>query len=129
TADTPVPDGQRDAFELSLQIPEEAADSTLYFPTVQTCEEGETAWVQIPDDGQDAHDLESPAPSVEVVAAEEADAPEDGGAVEVSAEGSNDQADSSTAADTSPLVGLSLGIGSIGLVVAVTALQRGRKNA
>src|SRR5699024_1457862 len=73
TADTPLPDGQRDAFELSLQVPEDAADSTLYFPTVQTCEEGETAWVQIPEDGQDAHDLESPAPSVEVVAAEEAD--------------------------------------------------------
>src|SRR5699024_5866918 len=81
TADTPLPDGQRDAFELSLQIPEEAADSTLNFPTVQTCEEGETPWVQIPDDGQDAHDLESPAPSVEGVAAEAADAPEAGGAV------------------------------------------------
>jgi len=129
TADTPLPEGQRDAFELSLQIPEDAADSTLYFPTVQTCEEGETAWIQIPEEGQDGHDLESPAPSVAVVAAEEAAAPEDGSAVDVTAESSNDQAGSSESAGTSPLVGVSLGIGSLGLIVAVIALLRGRQKA
>ncbi len=51
TAKTPLPDGQRDAFELSLQIPEDAAGQTLAFPTIQTCEQGETAWTEIPADG------------------------------------------------------------------------------
>ena len=42
---------------------------TLYFPTIQTCESGETAWIEIPAEGQDPEELESPAPGVEVVAA------------------------------------------------------------
>lgn len=69
TAQTPLPDGFRDAFELSVKIPDDAAGETLYFPTVQTCEQGETRWIEIPAEGQDPHDLESPAPSVAVVAA------------------------------------------------------------
>ncbi|OLT52616.1 DUF1775 domain-containing protein [Cellulosimicrobium sp. CUA-896] len=60
TAKTPVPNGYRDSFELSLKLPD-AAGETLDFPTVQTCEEGETAWVEIPAEGQTSDDLESPA--------------------------------------------------------------------
>lgn len=71
TASTPLPADQRDVFELSLQLPEDAAGETLYFPTVQTCEQGESAWVQIPADGQDPHELELPSPAVEVLAASE----------------------------------------------------------
>jgi periplasmic copper chaperone A len=69
TARTPVEDGFRDTFELSLTVPEDAAGATIYFPTIQTCESGETAWIEIPAEGQDAEELESPAPGVEVVAA------------------------------------------------------------
>ena len=69
TARTPVEDGFRDTFELSLTVPEDAAGETIYFPTIQTCEGGETAWIEIPAEGQDAEELESPAPGVEVVAA------------------------------------------------------------
>ena len=69
TAKTPLPDGYRDAFVLSLQVPEDPAGETLYFPTIQTCEEGETAWIEIPEAGQDSEELEVPAPSIEVVAA------------------------------------------------------------
>ena len=47
TAKTPLPDGERDAFELSLQLPEKAGE-TLAFPAVQTCEKGETAWTEVP---------------------------------------------------------------------------------
>jgi uncharacterized protein YcnI len=71
TARTPVEDGFRDTFELSLTVPEDAAGETIYFPTIQTCESGETAWIEIPAEGQDAEELESPAPGVEVVAATE----------------------------------------------------------
>lgn len=69
TARTPLADGYRDAFVLSLQVPEDAAGETLYFPTVQTCEAGETAWIEIPTDGQDGEELATPAPSIVVVEA------------------------------------------------------------
>ena len=41
TAETPLPDGQRDTFELSFQVPD-AEGEMLVFPTIQTCEKGET---------------------------------------------------------------------------------------
>jgi uncharacterized protein YcnI len=66
TAKEPLPDGLYDSFLMSLRLPEDAAGETLYFPVVQTCEEGETAWVQIPEDGQEGVELEHPAPSVTV---------------------------------------------------------------
>lgn len=67
TAKTPVADGYRDVFVLSVPIPADAAGSVLYFPAIQTCEVGETAWIEIPDEGQGHDDLESPAPGVAVV--------------------------------------------------------------
>lgn len=127
TAATPLPDGQRDVFELSLQIPEDAADSTLYFPAVQTCEQGETAWVQIPEDGQDAHELDAPAPSVDVIAA--SDDSSHGGGADASADAHSDQIVAPAVSDQTPLVVTSLAVGSIGLIVAVIALLRGRKKA
>jgi uncharacterized protein YcnI len=69
TARTPLPDGQRDTFELSLQIPDDAAGKTLAFPTIQTCEAGSTAWTEVAADGQSEDDLEHPAPAFEVTAA------------------------------------------------------------
>lgn len=129
TATTPLPDGQRDAFELSLQIPEDAADTTLYFPTVQTCEQGETAWVQIPEEGQDGHDLDAPAPSVDVVAAS-ASSHGHGDSTDATAEAHDEDAASAPAsADQTPLVVTSLAVGSVGLIVAIIALLRGRKKA
>ena len=71
TARTPVEDGFRDTFELSVTIPEDAAGQTLYFPTIQTCAAGESAWIEMPAADQNADDLESPAPSVLVVEATE----------------------------------------------------------
>ena len=125
SATTPLPEGQRDTFELSLQIPEEAANSTLYFPTVQTCEQGETGWIQIPDDGQDADELEAPAPGVEVVAADESSADEGGGSESVTDAESNE----APGPAGGPLVITSLTVGGLGLIVAVIALVRGRKQA
>ncbi|MGO2141197.1 MAG: YcnI family copper-binding membrane protein [Leucobacter sp.] len=129
TATTPLPDGQRDAFELSLQIPEDAADSTLYFPTVQTCEQGETAWVQIPEEGQDGHDLDAPAPSVDIIAASATGSHGHGDTTDASTDAHEDSASAAASADQMPLVVTSLAIGGIGLIVAVIALLRGRKKA
>ncbi len=128
TAETPLPDEQRDAFELSLQIPEDAADSTLYFPTVQGCEEGEAAWVQIPEDGQDPDDLDAPAPSVDVVAASEDSSEVSGGTTDTTSDAQGPE-EASSAADQTPLLVTSLVVGGLGLVVAVIALLRGRKKA
>ena len=70
TARTPVADGFRDTFELSVTVPEDAAGQTIYFATIQTCEVGETAWIEIPAEGQDPDELAAPAPGILVVAGE-----------------------------------------------------------
>lgn len=41
--------------------------TTVYFPVVQTCSEGENAWVEIPADGQDPHELKGPAPGLKII--------------------------------------------------------------
>lgn len=68
TAKTPLDPELRDALVLSVKLPD-AAGQTLYFPTLQNCQQGQTDWSQIPQEGQDAHALKSPAPSVPVSAA------------------------------------------------------------
>ncbi|GIE30474.1 hypothetical protein Ait01nite_035190 [Actinoplanes italicus] len=58
---TPLPDGYREVFELAVQLPEDTGGK-LVFPTIQTCVTGESAWTEVPQDGQDVPELESPAP-------------------------------------------------------------------
>lgn len=118
TTDTPVPDGIRDAFTLSLTLPEIAAETTLPFPVVQSCEVGENVWVEIPAEGQDPHDLDAPAPAIEVSV------------------GSNDGPGAKTDAldvggtsGQTPLIVTSLVVGALGLITGMVALLRGRKEA
>jgi uncharacterized protein YcnI len=65
-----LPDEQFLQLGLSVRWPE-APGETVWFPTVQTCEEGEHAWVQIPEEGQPEPD--EPAPGVELTEAVEGD--------------------------------------------------------
>lgn len=60
--DSPLPEGYRDVLELSLLLPDLEGE-TLVFPTIQTCEQGEAAWIEVPAEGQDGEALELPAPS------------------------------------------------------------------
>ncbi|MCF6378702.1 YcnI family protein [Nocardioides KLBMP 9356] len=137
TASTPLPDGQRDTFELSFQVPD-AEGEVLAFPTIQTCEKGETAWTQIPTAGQDEDELESPAPSFTILPAsgeghhgDEASASEES---DDSAEPASDTSDASEAAeadeagdsDSSALGWAGLGAGLLGLVAGGLALARTR---
>lgn len=69
TAKTALADGYRDTVSLQLQLPEDAAGSTLEFPVLQTCETGSTAWDQPTVEGEDEPEL--PAPTVAVTAAME----------------------------------------------------------
>lgn len=62
-------DEHYDEFVLRVRLPDRAGE-TLYFPTVQECEEGADRWIEIPAEGQSAHDFDYPAPSVTLTAAE-----------------------------------------------------------
>lgn len=124
TTGTPLPDGMRDAFELSLRLPEEAAGQTLYFPVVQTCTDSDHPWIEIPTDGQDADELASPAPSITVTAADATDAEPAAESTEAAAaEGESDSG------GTDPLVYVALAIGMIGAALGAFALVRGRRAA
>lgn len=65
-----VPEHFYDEFKVQVQLPATVGE-VLYFPLVQTCEVGENAWIEIPAEGQDGEDLESPAPSVTITEAVE----------------------------------------------------------
>ncbi len=128
TTDEPLPEGYRDAFELSLQLPETPGE-TLTFPVVQTCEKGQNDWIQTPAAGQDPEDLDYPAPSFTVTEAEgdghgaapdgESDAAAEPESAEVETGGADD------GGDTLSWVALVAGVG--GLLAGGAALARGRK--
>jgi uncharacterized protein YcnI len=46
-----------------------APGGTLYFAVVQECANGTERWIEIPAEGQDPHDLASPAPGLRLVPA------------------------------------------------------------
>jgi uncharacterized protein YcnI len=56
-------------FGISAIFPDEPGE--FAFPAVQGCGDQETAWIEIPADGQTEDDMEHPAPTIEVVAAGE----------------------------------------------------------
>ena len=132
TANTPLPDGQRDTFELSFQVPD-AAGELLAFPTIQTCEQGRTAWVEVPEAGQDAEELESPAPAFEILpASEEGGHGEEEPAADDSAAetpASDTEAAATPTEDDSMLGWAGLVAGLLGLVAGVIALARTRTRA
>lgn len=134
TAKTPVPNGYRDSFELSLKLPD-APGETLDFPTVQTCEEGETAWVEIPAEGQTSDDLESPAPSFVLTASDTssdaaASETDDAETEEVAAESATEDDASDAASDdaATPVVSwIALALGAAGLALGAIAFARSRR--
>lgn len=121
TARAPLPEGYRDAFELSLEIPD-AEGETLTFPTVQACEKGETAWVETRTNGN-AEELEAPAPTVTVLPAE-ADGRGATTASETEPVASTDGGDQ----DDSRMFGIAgLVTGLLGLAAGVAALVQVRR--
>ncbi|KAA1428670.1 YcnI family copper-binding membrane protein [Nocardioides antri] len=112
TAKDPLPDGQRDAFDLSLQLPDQVG--TLTFPTVQTCVRGATGWVESPAEGQSADELDHPAPTVTVTEGDAGAAPADTVA-----------GPASEGVDT--MAALGVGAGVLGLLVGGAALTRARR--
>jgi uncharacterized protein YcnI len=129
TAQTPLEDGYRMAFEIQVQNPDKAGE-TLAFPTLQTCETGKTDWSQLPAEGQDPHELEAPAPSYTLTAAAaEGHHPvantEPGAAAQ-----DTELAVSASENDASPVPGyLGLAAGVLGLLTGGIALSRTRTRA
>lgn len=123
TADTPLPDDYRDAFELSLRLPEETAGQTLYFPVVQTCTEGEHAWIQIAED--DDEELDEPAPFIEVTTADAAVEAGDDAEAAPEAAASADEGDSSS----NTLTYVALVVGAVGVLLGGFGLFRGRRTS
>ena len=141
TSDTPVEDGFKATVAVDVLFDESAAGSTLAFPVTQRCAEGETAWAEIAEDGQDPHDLDAPAPLVEVGAVAEGDAhghaeaSDEGAAADGSttdgsaAAGEGEHADSEAAAapEADPVARwLAAGGLVAGIAALVVVLLRGR---
>lgn len=124
TAKAPLEHELRDALVLSVKLPD-AAGSTLRFPTLQTCETGQTDWSEIAKDGQDPHSLKAPAPSITITEAADGHAsasnPASAGST---AEAGTEQAAAvtSSGADARSWAGLAAGLG--GLVLGAVALAR-----
>jgi len=123
TAKTPLPDGQRDVFELSVKLPEE--EGTLVLPTIQTCVKGTTAWVEVAADGQGEEELEHPAPTV-IVTPAVADGSADTAADEGEQPG-DDTGDKAEAEESSALAATGLGAGVLGLLAGGAALVQVRR--
>ncbi len=134
TAITPVEDGFRDAVELSVRLPEDAAGETLVFPVLQTCEVGETNWNEIAEAGEE--EPEHPAP---VVAVTEATGDEHGHGTASDESAASEEHDHTTeasdaaASGSDDVVARALGIGGLvvggaGIALALTA-RRSRTDA
>ena len=130
---TPVEDGLKATVSMDVLFTEDAAGTTLAFPVTQTCAEGETAWTQIAEDGEDPHDLDAPAPLVEVGAV----ADDTGHDAAASTEHAGDE-DATAAAETPDAASVSsdpvarwLAAGGLaaGLAALAIVLVRGRRKA
>ncbi|GAB3122276.1 YcnI family copper-binding membrane protein [Glaciibacter psychrotolerans] len=125
TAKTPLADGLRDTFALSLQLPADAAGTTLEFPLLQSCEVGETLWNESAK--ADGSEPDHPAPAIAVSAAvadahghgDEAEAADE---TEVAGEHDASGASDDVVARVLGIGGLVVGV--VGVVLAVTARRK-----
>lgn len=130
TAEEPLRDGYRAAFEVSLTLPD-AAGETLAFPVVQSCRQGETGWTETAAEGQDPHELERPAPTVTLTpgsaghAADTATHEEDSDTASERAEDPDDEAADDSGGKALGVAGLV--VGGLGLLVGGAALARTRR--
>jgi uncharacterized protein YcnI len=71
-----LPDDFFDEFVFQVRLSDDfQPGETVHFPVEQSCETGGHRWVEIPQAGQDAHDLAQPAPGVRIVLAQAGGAP------------------------------------------------------
>jgi uncharacterized protein YcnI len=133
TAKQPLRPDRLDSVRMSLKLPAGAEGESVYFPTIQRCEQGQTRWIQIPAEGENPDDLEDPAPAVVLTAAE-------GGHGSAGAEADNADGAAQPAAqvqaasvrsddDGAPmwLAITALAVGALGLLAGIGGLMAGRR--
>ncbi len=124
TAAAPIEDGLAASVSMDALFSSDAGGTDVAFPVTQLCETGETAWVEIPEEGQDPEELEAPAPTVAVADASAAsDAGHGGHHAEADAA---DAEPAASAADPTAtwLAGGALLLGAVALVVALLNRRR-----
>lgn len=140
-----LPEGQFRGFGLRLVLPDTPGE-VLWLPTIQTCEDGESAWIEIPDDLDGWGDLDHPAPYLELTAGEgdghgAGASPTDEGSEHEDADGGQvDDADGSDDAEeldteltasedtgTGALVYVALAVGVLGAALGAAGLATARK--
>jgi uncharacterized protein YcnI len=115
----PLDHGQLEEFGLSVKLPDTPGE-TIYFPTIQTCDNGETNdWIEIPEEGED--EPERPAPAIALTDAE--GDTETAVTTPVAATNPADAGDDGT--DGLAVAGLVAGLAGLGL--GGTALARTRR--
>ncbi len=132
TAVRPIDDGVSASAGLVVAFPQSAADTTVAFPVLQQCAEGETAWSEVAAEGQDPHALDAPAPVVTVgaVAAGEEEHGSADGHGDAAADGSTgEHATATTAADTADPVARWLAGGALVAALAAVVLTLRRRRA
>ncbi|ADB33218.1 conserved hypothetical protein [Kribbella flavida DSM 17836] len=125
---TALPEGQREVFQLAVQLPE-TEGTKLVFPTIQTCQRGESAWIEVPQEGQEIAELDLPAPGF-VVSKAGADDHRGASSTAATAGDSHDAESPARAQETNsgrllPFAALAAGV--IGCVLGGAALVRQRR--
>ena len=124
-----LPDDELQMFWISMKLPEGDAGTAVEFPVVQTCETGETAWIEPIVEGQE--EPEHPAPAVVLTAAGD-----DGHAGDTTTTTAAPDSDGESAAGASDDDGsdsgngLAIGglvLGALGLLTGGVALARSGK--
>jgi periplasmic copper chaperone A len=134
TAKQPLPPDRLDSVRLSVKLPAGEEGESVYFPTIQRCEKGQTRWIQIPAEGENPDDLEDPAPAVVLTAAEggHGAAAEDAGS-EGSAQPVAEVQTASVSSDDDGapmwLAITALAVGALGLMAGVGGLMAGRRRS
>lgn len=123
----PIEGGVAASVSLDVLIDSSSANTDIAFPVTQECVDGSTAWVEVADEGEDAEQLEAPAPVLAVGAAVE-----DGDGHGHSDAESSEHADADSATDAAAsadpiarwLAGGALVAGIAALVVALLRKRR-----
>jgi uncharacterized protein YcnI len=124
TAKTPLADGLRDTFTLSVPLPDGEAGDVLAFPVLQTCEVGSTAWDEETVEGE-----QEPEHAAPIVTLTEASADAHGHGAESAEEAAGSDAsgtgattNAASASTTDPATGTAVGLGVAGLVVGLAGV-------
>ncbi len=139
----PLASNHLEVFGLSVRI-EGTPGDTLYFPTVQTCDNGEAAWIEIP--SEEGEELDMPAPAVTLTEASDGHGHSDDAADdeemtddeatddettegdETVAGGEASGADSGSDSGAGPVAWIALVLGGIGAILGGLAFATARRN-